>query len=80
MKRKPSVLIGDLNIDCNLIAGKRFIQMMAEQFGLMQCVTEQTTWAGTCIDLVFTNMQDLLVQTVATTWSTHNFISADIPL
>ncbi len=78
--RKPLVLMGDFNIDCSQIAGKKFTQMMAEQFGLMKCVTEQATWAGTCIDLVFTNMQDLLVETVATTWSTHNFISANIPL
>ncbi len=76
----PVVLLGDFNLDCSKETGQMFVDKLHQKYTLKQVIEGPTTLAGSTIDLVFTNMDNVTAQALATTWSTHNLLSVQVPL
>ena len=76
----PVVLLGDFNLDCGQETGQTFVNKLHKKYTLKQLIEGPTTLAGSTIDLVFTNMHNVNAQALATTWSTHNLLSVQVPL
>ena len=73
------VLVGDFNINIANSKNADFPVYMHNTYALTQCVSEPTTWSGTCIDLVFTNIQSINSSPLTTVWSGHHLIMTSIP-
>ena len=67
----PKVIVGDFNINVNRDVNHSFLQEMQQKFNLKQFIQEPTTFEGTTIDLVFSNMYHLSTVALTNTWSSH---------
>ena len=67
--------MGDFNINVKRDADHSFIQEMQQKFNLKQFIQEPTTFEGTTIDLVFSNMYHLSAVALTNTWSLHRTLS-----
>ena len=52
---------------------------METNHNLTQMVKDTTTWEGTTIDLVFSNVHHIKVDALTTTWSKHHMLVAKSP-
>ena len=81
VQNKPTVILGDFNCNIDNEMGKRFLKHMQTRHKFHQLVTGPSTWQGSCIDLVFTNIpeqQFTAVNVIANTWSTHHVLLVKI--
>jgi len=78
-KSKPVVIVGDFNIDISSPRGSKFVKYMETNHNLTQMVKDTTTWEGTTIDLVFSNVPHIKVDALTTTWSKHHMLVAKLP-
>ena len=59
--------------------GHSFLQEMQQKFHLKQFVNKPTTFEGTTIDLVFSNLPDVSVVVLASSWSSHHILNISVP-
>ena len=52
---------------------------MQQKFHLKQFVNKPTTFEGTTIDLVFSNLPDVSVVVLASSWSSHHTLNISVP-
>ena len=71
--------MGDFNINVKRDVNHSFLQEMQEKFNLKQFIQEPTTFEGTTIDLVFSNLSHLSAVALTNTWSSHKILSICIP-
>ena len=78
---EPIVLLGDFNINITDNHGKRFLHDMDNLYNLTQMVDGPTTWEGTHIDMVFTNIpeSEFSSHALVNTWSKHHLLMAHYP-
>ena len=74
------ILLGDFNVNVFESSNKLFITKMQKCYHLRQMMSQASTWAGTLIDLIFTNMSSVSINAITTTWSQHHLIGIEIPL
>ena len=73
------VIVGDFNINVKRDLNHSFLQEMQQKFNLKQFIQEPTTFEGTTIDLVFSNLSHLSAKALTNTWSSHQILSIYIP-
>jgi hypothetical protein len=77
----PLILLGDCNLDVQSPDHPdHFVQYMMQQYNLHQHITQPTTWAGTCIDLIFSNCPGITTYALANTWSSHHVLISSLPM
>ena len=74
------VLMGDFNINILDTKNARFVTKMEQTYHFKQIVSQASTWAGTLIDLIFTNVSTASAYALTTTWSPHHLICVHIPM
>ena len=77
--QSPKVIVGDFNINVKTDVNHSFVQEMQQKFNLKQFIQEPTTFEGTTIDLVFSNLSHLSAIALTNTWSSHKILSIYIP-
>ena len=77
--QSPKVIVGDFNIDVKRDVNHSFVREMQHKFNLKQFIQEPTTFEGTTIDLVFSNLSNLSAIALTNTWSSHQTLSIYIP-
>ena len=75
----PKVIVGDFNINVKKDVNHSFLREMQQKFNLKQFIQEPTTFEGTTIDLVFSNLSHLSAVALTNTWSSHQTLSIYIP-
>ena len=73
-------MVGDFNINMNEIEGTQFAEKMKQTFKVSQVVNSPTTWQGTQIDLVFSNVANMKVSALLNTWSAHHYLVGGVKL
>ena len=73
------VIVGDFNINVKRDVNHSFLREIQQKFNLKQFIQEPTTFEGTAIDLVFSNLSHLSAVALTNTWSYHNILSIYIP-
>ena len=68
----PKVIVGDFNIDVKKDINCLFLQEIQQKFHLTQLFNESTTFEGTTIDLVFSNLPDITAIALPNLWSSHH--------
>ena len=77
---KPTIFIGDLNVDITEARNNKFTSDMLQRFNLQLIGQGPTTWEGTHIDVIFTNQPGVCGSSVAATWTQHHCIFGTVPL
>ena len=77
--QSPKVIVGDFNINVKTDVNHSFVREMQQKFNLKQFIQEPTTFEGTTIDLIFSNLSHLSAIALTNTWSSHKIISIYIP-
>ena len=77
---EPLIMLGDFNIDIHNDPKNRFLVDMQERFNLEQILQDPTTWEGTQIDMVFSNVRDSQAYALTNTWSKHHTLFAQLPM
>ena len=77
--QSTKIIVGDFNINVNTDANNSFIQQMQQKFHLGQFIQEPTTFNGTTIDLVFSNLSSITAIALTNTWSFHHTLNICIP-
>ena len=77
--QSPKVIVGDFNINVKTDVNHSFVREMQQKFNLKQFIQEPTTFEGTTIDLVFSNLSHLSAIALTNTWSSHKILSIYIP-
>ena len=73
------VIVGDFNINVKRDVNHSFLREMQQKFNLKLFIQEPTTFEGTTIDLVFSNLSHLSAVALTNTWSSHKILSIYIP-
>ena len=77
--QSPKIVVGDFNIDIKKDIYCSFLLEMQEKFHLSQFVDESTTFEGTTIDLVFSNLPNITTVILQNMWSSHYVIIIAVP-
>ena len=77
--QSKKVIVGDFNINVHGSLCHSFLQEMQQKFHLKQFVNKPTTFEGTTIDLVFSNLPDVSVVVLASSWSSHYTLNISVP-
>ena len=77
--KSPKVIVGDFNINVHARLSHSFLQEIQQKFNLKQLVNKPTTFEGTTIDLVFSNLPDVSVAVLANSWSSHHTLNISVP-
>ena len=77
--QSPKIVVGDFNIDIKKDIYRSYLLEMREKFHLSQFVDESTTFEGTTIDLVFSNLSNITTVILPNMWSSHHIINIAVP-
>ena len=77
-KNVPVIIIGDFNINTPRNNKTSLCNYMKINYNCNQYVKESTTKYDTTIDLVFSNLQSLIIGTIDCYWSDHKMVYAVI--
>ena len=78
--QEPLMMLGDFNIDIHNDPTNRFLVDMEEKFNLEQVLQDSSTWEGTQIDMVFSNIPNTKAYALTNTWSKHHTLFAQVPM
>ena len=78
-KAQQTIIIGDFNLDVMLDTTASFLTRMLVLYDLTQLIKDPTTYTGTAIDLVFSNIANMNAFPLTNTWSTHHTLFVYIP-
>ena len=77
--QSPKIILGDFNIDIKKNINHSFLQEMQQRFHLTQFIDQSTTFEGTTIDLVFSNLSDITAVALPNMWSSHHTLNITVP-
>ena len=77
--QSPKIILGDFNIDIKKNINHSFLQEMQQRFHLTQFIDRSTTFEGTTIDLVFSNLSDITAVALPNMWSSHHTLNITVP-
>ena len=75
--QSPKIVVGDFNIDVKKEIS--LLQDMQEKFCLTQFIDKSTTFEGTTIDLVFSNLCNITAVALPNMWSSHHTLNIAVP-
>ena len=78
--QEPLMMLGDFNIDIHNDPTNRFLVDMQEKFNLEQVLQDSSTWEGTQIDMVFSNIPNTKAYALTNMWSKHHTLFAQVPM
>ena len=74
--QSPKIVVGDFNID---VKKEISLQDMQQNFCLTQFIDKSTTFEGTTIDLVFSNLSNITAVASPNMWSSHHTLNIAVP-
>ena len=77
--QSPKIILGDFNIDIKKNINHSFLQEMQQRLHLTQFIDQSTTFEGTTIDLVFSNLSDITAVALPNMWSSHHTLNTTVP-
>ena len=75
--QSPKIVVGDFNIDAKKEIS--LLQDMQQKFCLTQFIDKSTTFEGTTIDLVFSNLSNITAVALPNVWSSHHTLNIAVP-
>ena len=77
-KERPLLIMGDFNFDI-FKQNASLLQFMNEMFSCRQLVQKSTTDYGSCLDLMFSNCQNMYSDVIECYWSDHKLVYGCLP-